>query len=110
MAGQRPKTIPTHTENETDKKTENPDTKAAQPANFETAKEIRTPRLTPKNPPSTDKADDSIKNCNKTAVFVAPIAFLNPISLVLSLTLTSIIFIIPIPPTIKEMPATDLKA
>ena len=38
--------------------------------------------------------------------FFAPTAFLNPISLVLSVTETSMIFMIPMPPTNKLMPAT----
>ena len=36
---------------------------------------------------------------------LAPIAFLKPISLVLSVTVVSIMFIMPIPPTSKEIPA-----
>ena len=39
------------------------------------------------------------------ALWVAPNAFLNPISLVLSVTETSIMFITPMPPTIKLIPA-----
>ena len=39
------------------------------------------------------------------ALWVAPNAFLRPISLVLSVTDTSIIFITPIPPTTKLIPA-----
>ena len=47
----------------------------------------------------------SIKNWSKISRFLAPIAFLSPISLVLSETATSMMFIIPIPPTIKDIPA-----
>jgi hypothetical protein len=52
---------------------------------------------------------DSIKNCVMMSAFKAQIAFLIQISLVLSVTETSIIFIIPIPPTIKETEAIDAK-
>ena len=41
------------------------------------------------------------------SIALAPIAILIPISLVRSVTETSIIFIIPIPPTIKETEAID---
>ena len=44
----------------------------------------------------------SIRNCPSIIPLVAPIAYLTPISLVLSLTVTNIMFIIPIPPTIRE--------
>ncbi len=39
------------------------------------------------------------------ALWVAPRAFLKPISLVLSVTDTSIIFITPMPPTTRLIPA-----
>ena len=50
----------------------------------------------------------SIKNCIKMSSFLAPIAILMPISLVLSLTETSIIFITPMPPTTKAIKATQI--
>ena len=48
---------------------------------------------------------DSIINCKRIEPLVAPSAFLVPISLVLSVIETSIIFITPIPPTKREIPA-----
>jgi len=48
---------------------------------------------------------DSIMNWNNISRLLAPTAFLSPISRVLSVTVTNIIFIIPIPPTNKETPA-----
>ena len=51
------------------------------------------------------KSTASIINCIIIDLCVAPKAFLKPISLVRSVTETSIIFITPIPPTIKLMPA-----
>ena len=47
---------------------------------------------------------DSIKNCVIISLLKAPMAFLIPISLVLSVTDTIIIFITPIPPTSSEIP------
>ena len=50
---------------------------------------------------------DSARNCNRIEPVRAPRAFLIPISLVRSVTDTSIIFITPIPPTIRDMAATN---
>ncbi len=52
---------------------------------------------------------DSTRNCPCIVFGVAPSAFLMPISLVLSTTDTSIMFIIPIPPTSKEIAAIAAK-
>ena len=48
----------------------------------------------------------STRNCRSMSALRAPTAIRNPISRVRSVTETSIIFIIPIPPTIKETEAT----
>lgn len=56
-------------------------------------------------PPVKHKMDDSVKNCTIISFFLAPIAFRIPISRVRSVTETSIIFIIPIPHTIREIAA-----
>ena len=48
---------------------------------------------------------DSVRNWIRTSRVLAPSAFLIPISLVRSVTETSMIFIIPIPPTISEIAA-----
>ena len=48
---------------------------------------------------------DSIKNWVIIVFFLAPKALRKPISRVLSVTVTNIMFIIPIPPTSKEMAA-----
>lgn len=55
--------------------------------------------------PPNDKIMASTINWVKTTFGGAPNAFLSPISLVRSVTVTSIIFIMPIPPTSKEMAA-----
>ena len=64
------------------------------------------PKMIPAIPPNSLKKTASIKNCVKISCFVAPIAFLIPISLILSVTETSIIFIIPIPATTSAITLT----
>ena len=56
-------------------------------------------------PPNELNVKASHTNCFIMSPLVAPTALLMPISLVLSVTETSIIFITPIPPTANEMPA-----
>ena len=51
------------------------------------------------------KRTASTMNCIIIEFCVAPNAFLRPISLVLSVTETNMIFITPIPPTIRLIPA-----
>ena len=67
------------------------------------------PNKTPTIPPIKDNSADSHKNWKTISLLFAPIVILIPISLVLSDTETSIIFIIPIPPTINDMDAIDVK-
>ena len=62
-------------------------------------------------PPITVSIADSARNWSIIEEVLAPNAFLMPISLVLSVTETSMIFITPIPPTSREIPATkEIKA
>jgi hypothetical protein len=49
---------------------------------------------------------DSIINWPRIWPLVAPMAFLMPISRVLSLTVANIIFMIPMPPTMNDINAT----
>ena len=63
------------------------------------------PKNIPITPPKIVKKTASMRNCKRISFLLAPIAFLKPISLVLSVTETSMIFIIPIPPTNKDIPA-----
>ncbi len=58
-------------------------------------------------PPIRQMTDDSNKNCVSIVLRLAPIAFLKPISLVLSLTETNIIFIIPTAPTKRDNPVMN---
>ena len=59
-------------------------------------------------PPKLVSTAASVKNWARILFFLAPIAFLRPISLVRSVTDTSIIFITPIPPTNKEILAIQI--
>ena len=61
------------------------------------------PAPTPISPPMDVRTAASVRNCPRIDLFLAPSAFLRPISLVLSVTDTSIIFITPIPPTRSEI-------
>ena len=74
------------------------------------AKEPIKAIATPKTPPIAPNTTASIKNCIKTSLSNAPIAKRTPISRVLSVTLTSMIFIIPIPPTTRLTAATAPKS
>ena len=66
------------------------------------------PVITPAIPPIEVSTTASVRNWNRMAFFLAPIAFLRPISFVLSVTVTSMMFITPIPPTSKEIPAIQI--
>ena len=72
----------------------------------ETPNDRATPNITPITPPVTLSRIDSIRNCVKISMPFAPILIRRPISRVRSVTDTYIMFIIPIPPTISEIPAT----
>ena len=60
----------------------------------------------PRLPPIALKATASSKNWRRMSLPFAPTAMRIPISRVRSVTLTSMIFMIPIPPTRRETPAT----
>ncbi len=63
------------------------------------------PNAMPSNPPATERMIASRTNCQRISANFAPIAFLMPISLVRSVTDTSIMFMMPMPPTTSEIPA-----
>ena len=65
------------------------------------------PTTIPNIPPIKHKSTDSMINCNRMELFLAPNAFHVPISRVRSVTDTSIMFITPIPPTNNEIPAIN---
>ena len=64
-----------------------------------------TASTTPMIPPRADRIADSVRNWIRTSLVLAPSAFRIPISRVLSVTDTSMMFMIPIPPTIREIAA-----
>ena len=64
-----------------------------------------TPMATPISPPTKPKNPDSMKNKVKIELFLAPIDFMMPISFVLSRTAVYIVFVIPMPPTTREINA-----
>jgi len=70
--------------------------------------EMIIPTIIPKTPPIKERKADSAKNWAITAVVLAPIDLRIPISLVLSVTETSIMFIIPMPPTTRDTIATSI--
>ena len=67
------------------------------------------PKIIPTIPPRNVRIAASAKNCVIMAPVDAPMDFLMPISLVLSVTETSMMFITPIPPTISEITDTRIR-
>ena len=72
-----------------------------------TKKGIISPSRIPRIPPAKVKIKVSERNCTIISLFLAPSARRIPISRVRSLTVASIIFIIPIPPTRSEIAAME---
>ncbi len=68
--------------------------------------EASVAKVIPTTPPSDDRATASIRNCSKTSRSSAPIASRMPISRVRSVTDTSMIFMMPMPPTSRLTAAT----
>ena len=56
-------------------------------------------------PPTKPRRPDSIRNIVSILEFFAPMAFITPISFVLSRTEVNIVFAIPIPPIKREINA-----
>src|SRR5439155_16116124 len=67
--------------------------------------EAPMPRATPTMPPRPDSSTASTRNCRKMSRDRAPTAMRMPISRVRSVTETSMMFMMPTPPTSSEMPA-----
>ena len=59
------------------------------------------PTATPTEQPSSDSISASSRNCRRIAARGAPIAMRMPISRVRSVTETSMMFMMPMPPTIR---------
>ncbi len=64
-----------------------------------------TPVATPAAPPASESVTASARNWPRISVVLAPTACLRPISRVRSVTETSMMFMIPIPPTISDTEA-----
>ena len=67
--------------------------------------ESSEPMAMPMSPPSRLMVPASMRNCEMMSMRRAPMDFRMPISLVLYVTDTSMMFMMPMPPTISEMPA-----
>ena len=65
-----------------------------------------TPLATPMRPPAIESTSASIRNWSRMLDGFAPIAMRMPISRVRSVTLTSMMFMMPMPPTSSETAAT----
>lgn len=108
MAGVTPKMTPTSMEKENDRAMDQRVTEVWKKILM--SRERAMPRRIPMIPPNPDRVKASIRNWFLISLGLAPIAFLKPISLVLSVTETSMIFMTPIPPTINEIAAIPPKA
>lgn len=102
MVGHQPKNITIKVKTENAKIIENKEILVEMPPKFEIPTEITQPKKS-RIPPKKVKRMASAKIWAKISLLFVPIAFLNPISLVLSVTEVNIIFIMPIPPTIREI-------
>ena len=69
-----------------------------------------TPKTTPMIPLEKVRTTASTRNCTLTSRLLAPMALRNPISRVRSVTVVSIMFMIPMPPTMSDMPATAARS
>jgi len=103
FAGNIPKTIPIVTAEEKDKSTASKEMMAV--INLLIPKTMRKLRTIPMIPPMTLKVTDSVRNCKRISFLWAPIALRIPISFILSVTETNMMFITPIPHTSKEIAA-----
>src|SRR5689334_21523247 len=99
--------MPTSIENSTDAIIEYGDTSVGQFSVLEMMIEATMPKMTPMTPPTADRVIDSIRNWRRITPLRAPIAIRMPISRVRSVTLTSMMFMMPMPPTISDTMATD---
>ncbi len=75
------------------------------PLNLVTSKDAPQPAATPMMPPKKVSVADSTRNWMLISALFAPNDLRRPISLVRSVTVVSIIFMMPMPPTRREMPA-----
>ena len=106
-----PDKIPINNENERENRIKGNETETLNsiPRNELAAPETINARLrpiiAPTIPPTRPKNAASNKKMDKMSLFLAPIAFITPISLLLSRTEVNIVLAIPIPPIKSEMDA-----
>lgn len=81
------------------------DNNEGQPPKYETSLDATMPKITPMTPPMELSTIASVRNCKRISFSRAPTAILMPISRVLSVVETSMMFMIPILPTIRETDA-----
>ena len=105
LAGVMPKIKPTVAATPKDKMMDVSEMMVGISAISETPYASKTPRIMPIMPPETLIMTDSNKNWLIISDFLAPMANRKPISLMRSRTDASMMFIIPMPPTSKDMPA-----
>jgi len=86
---------------------ESVETMASKPAKTAVSRDAPMPTNTPMVPPKRLSVIASIKNCSMMSPACAPTAIRMPISRVRSVTLTSMMFMMPMPPTTNDMPAMD---
>ena len=110
LAGHKPKNIPVRAEKTVASKIEKTEIEVVQFASNDRVKVMPQPKSIPMPPPRRLTTMASTRNWMRMSVRFAPRAFLRPISFVLSVTDTNIIFIIPIPPTSNEMAAMEAKS
>ena len=79
----------------------------AQSAKREIMSDATAPTVTPITPPIIERPIASRRNCQRMSFRLAPTASRIPISRVLSVTETNIMFRMPIPPVASETRATD---
>src|SRR5712691_9839662 len=70
-----------------------------------TPRDASMPTTTPRTLPARQRPMASVRNCSRISPSRAPTAMRRPISRVRSVTDTSMMFIIPTPPTTREMVA-----
>ena len=81
------------------------DTAVGHPCHNVTPRATPNPTAIPMPPPNRLNTTASTRNCRSTSRPRAPIAIRNPISRVRSVTDTSMMFMIPMPPTSSDTPA-----
>ena len=100
-AGQMPKKSPTSALKPNATATESGDTSVFHCMNRDSATAAPVPARMPRIPPTRQSTSASTRNCSRMSRRVAPSALRTPISRVRSVTETSMMFMIPIPPTTR---------